>query len=591
MDVSWIHTAVLLMVVVGGVAGASSIAELGSSGESMTAEGTEAVKSNASDVAFEVRTTLNNTDAASVTRTVELVVEDEEGSSFTVDERTVTLSAGETRSLTLSAPTDAVTAGRYSYTLGDDTGPLATGTVSLDRPAFLVSDARAEPVVRGETGTVAVTVHNRGDFRGMRDVDLLLDRNHDGTYDADETVATRAPLLWAGSDTSATFPVGTDGLEPGTYTYRVEAAESAQEGTLVVKRPATVRIEGATMTADVVRGDRFNGSVTLTNAGDVRGSETVRLDGPTEAFDWTRSVTLAGNGTTTLGFAAGTDTLARGNYSIALSTSNDSTSETLRVRESRFVVDELRGPGSADVDDDIRFTATVWNAGDAAANRTVEHRIDLDGDDDPETVVENRSVDLAPGERTTVAFAIAADDRERFDDRDLLGTHVYGVYSGDTNETGVVVVRGYYGGSSSSESSSSNGEPDPVSRDVISQEKYGRYYAELSGETQEQVTELHRRQPFADGLVVTEVLTREEIARQEFGLDVERNDAFEFTSIEVETQQEIEATFDAQFESDDGDRIDSWDELARERFGSDYEELDDDRQETIEKTYQDQFDL
>ncbi|GAA0534818.1 hypothetical protein ABNG02_08550 [Halorubrum ejinorense] len=590
MEITGIHAVVAVLLVVGAGVGAASVADLGS-GASVTVEGAEAVKPGAGDAAFEVRTTINNTDAANATRSYELVVEDEEGSSVTVDERTVTLSAGETRELTLSAPRDALTAGRYNYTLGDESGALETGTVSLDPPAFVVSDARADRVVRGDTGSVAVTVRNDGDFRGLRNVDLRLDRNADGDFDGDETVAAKAPMVRAGSEAAVSFSVETGGLEPGTYPYRVEASGSSREGTLVVLRPATVRVAGATMTADAVRGDRFNGSVTLTNAGDVPGTEEVWLDGPAESFDWNRSVTLDGNETKTFEFEAATANLTRGNYSVAVATPNDATTATLRVRESFLKVDEVDGPRSADVDDDVAFTAKVSNIGDAAANETVEHRIDLDGDDDPETVTANSTVDLAPGERTTVEFAIAADDRDRFSDRDLLGTHVYGVYSGDANATGVVVIEDYYsGGGGSSSSDSDNGESETVSKDAITQEKYGLDYDEVSAETQSQVDEIHERQPFAGDLVITEVLTREEIARQEFGLDVERNDEFDFTSIDVETQQEIEAAFDDQFESDDGDRIDSWDELARERFDSEYEALDETQKETIREQYRAQFD-
>jgi len=587
MDISGIHVAVAVALVVGGTAGAASVADLGGS-EPVTVDGTAVVKSNASDAAFAVRATLNNTDGASATRSIELTVEEEGGPAVAVDERTVTLSAGETRTIALSAPRGAVTAGRYNYTLGDETGTLATGTVTLDRPAFVVSEAGADPVVRGDSGSVAATVRNRGDFRGLRNVDLLLDLDRDDAFDADETVATRAPMLRAGADTTVRFPVETDGLEPGTYAYRVEASESAREGTLVVQRPATVRIENSTMTTDAVRGDRFDGSVTLRNVGDVSGTETVRLDGPTESFDWDRSVTLDGNETTAFEFDAATENLTRGNYSVALTTANDSASATLRVRESFLKVARLDGPQSADVDDDIRFAARVSNIGDAAANENVEHRIDLDGDDDPETVTANRSVALEPGERTTVEFAIDADDRDRFSDRDLLGTHVYGVYTADTNATGVVVVREYYSGGSSA-SSPSGGEPETVSKDAITQEKYGLDYEAVSGETRSQVDEIHERQPFAGDLVVTEVLTREEIARQEFGLDIKRNDEFDFTAIDVETQQEIEAEFDAQFESDDGDRIDSWDELAQAQFGSEYAALDEGQRETIREQYEEQF--
>ncbi|VTT88131.1 cell surface glycoprotein [Halorubrum sp. DM2] len=590
MNLTGIQVAAVLVIVVGGSVGAASVVDLGG-GEPLTVDGSEVVKSSAGDAAFEVRATLNNTGATNATRSLELVVEDESGSALTVDERSATLAAGEVRVLTLSAPRDAVTAGRYNYTLSEGGEALATGTVSLDRPTFTVSAAGADPVVRGETGTVTATVRNGGDFRGLRTVDLSIDRNDDGAFDDGETVATRSPLLDAGSDASLRFSVATDGLEPGRYAYRVETEESAREGTLVVERPATVRIANSTLTSDAVRGDRFNGSVTLANLGDVPGTETVRLDGPSEAFDWNRTVTLGGNETTTYEFDAATANLTRGNYSVAVTTANDSASTTLRVREGFLKVDRLDGPGSADVDDDIRFSARVTNIGDAAANETVEHRIDLDGDDDPETVTANSTVDLAPGERTTVEFAIAADDRDRFSDRDLLGTHVHGVYTGDANATDVVVIREYRsGGGGSSASPSADDEPETVSKDAITQEKYGLDYDEVSGETQSQVDEIHERQPFAGDLVITEVLTREEIARQEFGLDVKRNDKFDFTAIDVETQQEIEAEFDAQFESDDGDRIDSWDELAQAQFGSEYEALDESQQESIREQYRAQFD-
>ncbi|ELZ46330.1 hypothetical protein C464_10963 [Halorubrum coriense DSM 10284] len=589
MQITGIHAVVAVLLVVSGTVGAASVADLGG-GASVTVERTETVKPSTGDAAFEVRATLNNSDAANATRSFDLVVEGEDGSSVTVDERTLTLSAGEARRVTLSASRDALAPGRYNYTLGDDSGALATGTVTLDPPAFALSDARADRVVRGDTGTVAVTVRNDGDFRGLRNVDLYVDRDGDGAYDADEAVAASAPMLEAGTDAAVTFPVETGGLEPGTYDYRVEASSSAREGTLVVLRPATVRVAGSTMTTDAVRGDRFNGSVTLTNVGDVPGTETVRLDGPAESFDWNRSVTLGGNETATFEFDARTANLTRGNYSVAVSTANDSATAALRVRESFLKIDELDGPRSADVDDDVEFAARVSNIGDAAANETVQHRIDLDGDDDPETVTTNRTVTLAPGERTTVEFVLPADDRDRFTDGDLLGTHVYGVYSGDTNATGVVVVRDYRSGGGGSSSSSSDDEPETVSKDVITQEKYGTDYDEVSGETQSQVDEIHERQPFADGLAITEVLTREEIARQEFGLDVGRNDAFNFTAIDVETQQEIEAAFDDQFESQDGDRIESWDELAREEFDSEYEALDGEQKETIRERYRAQFD-
>jgi hypothetical protein len=592
MGVPYTQTVVLLIVVVGGVVGGAAVSGFGTASEPLTADSTDVHKPEASDVAFELRATLNNTGQTNVTKSVTLVMDGESSTAFTADERTVTVPADGTTTVTLAAQPDALTSERYSYRLVLDNGsaPLARGNVTFDQPTFAVVDHRTEPVVHGETATVTVDLHNTGDFRGMQTVRLLLDEDYDGTY-ANDTVATKAPVVQADGTASLTFTVDTSELEPGTYAYRLEGTENATEGTLTVKQPATFRLDETTMSTNLTRGDRFTGAVTVVNDGDVRGTETVQLTGPTSEMEWTKTVWLRGGQSTTIEFSAETANLTRGNYSLALTIANDSRTETLRIRESHLDVGDLSGPESVTIDEELRFTASVRNTGDAGANQTVEHRIDLDGDDQPETLVGNQSVELAPGEATTVEFTIPAENRSQFDDDDLLGTHIYGVYSADSNETGVVVVEEETSSStwSSSSTSTSDGS-EQVSRDVISQEKYGLYYDEVSAETQTQLDELYQRQPFADGLVVTEVLTREEIARQVYGLDVKRNDNFNFTAIDIELQQEIEATFDAQFESETGDRIESWDELAQEQFGTDYESLNATQQQTVRELYQEQFD-
>ncbi len=578
----------LVVVVVGGVVGGTVASDFGDRPAELSVEATDEHQSNATDVAFEVRATINNSAGTEVTETIALVVSGENTPKYTATERTVTVPANGVTTVTFTVPTGTLTSGTYGYGLvaSDRAEPLASGNVTLDPPRFSIADTRASPVLHGADATVAATVHNRGDFRGMRTVRLLVDRNQDDAFDSDETIATRAPLLPPGGETDVAFTFGTADLSSGTYAYRVAGAESSATGTLTVNQPATFRIDETTMTTDLVRGEQFNASVTLVNEGDVFGSAQVRLDGP-PGMDRNRSVMLTGGESTTLAFTAETANLTRGNYSLALSVTNSSREGTLRIRESRFEPLDTSGPETADVGEDLTFTTTLRNTGDAIANQTVELRFDLDGDDVPETLVGNRTVRLAPGQETTVEFTVATDGNARFDG-DLDGTYIYGIYSEDANVTDVVVVRDDADWSGSS-SGTTTDEPETVSLNVISQEKYGLYYEELSGETRSQIDELHQRQPFADGLVVTEVLTREEIARQRFGLDVNRNDDFEFTSIDIETQQEIEAAFDAQFQSDAGDRIDSWDELARQQYGSEYEALTDSEKQTIRERYQEQF--
>lgn len=336
-------------------------------------------------------------------------------------------------------------------------------------------------------------------------------------------------------------------------------------------------------------GETFTVTATVSNDGDVPGSETIHLEGPASTTH-NRSVTLDSGESTTVTFTGETANLTRGNHTLQLSIANDTATTPFRVRDSQFEVVKIRGPEMVTIDEELQFTATVQNTGDAPDDQTIEYRIDLDGDDEPESYGLNRTVTLAPGNQTTVQFTVPyghADDPIRR--AELYGTHIYGVYSDDSKETGVVVVEGYSSVSTVDDTTSTSDAPETVSLSEISQEKYGYDYEEISGETRGQIEEIHERQPFADGLVLIEVLTREEIARQQFGLDVETGDSFEFTALPVETQQEIEAVFDAQFQSDTGDKVESWDELSEQHHGTDYENNTDSEQQTIRDLYWEQF--
>jgi len=180
----------------------------------LTADSTEVQKPDASDVAFQIQATLNNTGQTNLTKSVTLVMDGETSSAFTADKQTVTVPADGTNTITLAVQPGVLTSEQYSYRLvvDNETAPLASGNVTFDQPTFAVTDHRTEPVVQGETATVEVDVHNNGDFRGMQTVRLLLDRNHDGTFDTDETVATKAPLIRSEGNASLTLTVETSGF-------------------------------------------------------------------------------------------------------------------------------------------------------------------------------------------------------------------------------------------------------------------------------------------------------------------------------------------------------------------------------------------
>lgn len=552
------------------------------------------------DNSFQIVATVKNMDSNERTRPVALKI-DATGDgelATTVAVENVTTPGDGSNDVEFTVPADTLDKGTYTYGVvaGDvDASPNATSDVTINQPPMsrLSETATVDTVVAGENATVVTTVENVGDYAGTHRLRLGIDSDHDGSIQANEKETVRAVTIEAGGASDVEFTVPTDGLEPDRYDYHVFTDDASAEGTLVVKQPATYRINAVDGPINVSRGEVANISVTVANEGDIDGNQTVSVTGANGTVNTTREVRIANGASRTLEFTANTTNLTRGNYSIDVSTDDDNTSVPVRVRESHFLVGDLTGTDTITIGDELSFTATVTNVGDANETQAIEYKLDRDGDDVPEGAGITWNVTLAPGESRDVTVTVpdTEDPGQQTSFEPVPpGTHVHGVYSHDANVTDVLVAeRDSTDDGSSSRGDDSSTDTEIVSRDEISQQKYGLYYDQISSETQAQVDELFSRQPFADDLDVTEVLTREEIARQEYGLDVKRNDNFDFSSIDVETQQEIEADFDAQFESQKGDRVESWDELAQDRYGSDYDQLSEDQQQNIRKTYQDQL--
>ncbi|WP_159900656.1 hypothetical protein [Salinirussus salinus] len=533
-----------------------------------------------------------------VTRQVELVVDtDDNGELDTVVAETERWFSddGTTRvSFTVPGGTLAPGERRYGITVGGET--VMTGSTTVRQTPTFLPRVRSASGVAGSTATVNLTVTNEGDLAGERAVTVTLDRTGNGSFER----AANASLSLEGGESRALslgFPAGA--LDAGNYTYRVRTESGTETGTLRVLEPPRFTVAGVGGQTNVSTGTPANVSVAVNNTGDVAGSGSVVLSAP-DNRTYNRTVGLDSGANTTVSFGVPTTNLSRGSYTYTASTADDRREVSVRVRDGVFAVDDLGGNETVRVGDPMVFDAEVTNVGDATDRATVEFRIDLDDDDRPESYGVTENVTLSPGESERVRIRVPyMEDPDPLHPVEHLphGPYIYGIYTASDNETAVFDARGQPtstvslgGGSGSDDDSDSN--DDPVSRaslDEISQEKYGYYFEELSGETKTQVEELRERQPFADGRGITDVLTREEIARQKYGLDVRRGDRFEFQRIDVELQQQIEADFDEQFTSQVGDRIESWEELAQQRYDTSFEELSDDRKQEIRAAYRTQF--
>ncbi|WP_336338457.1 COG1361 family protein [Haloarcula brevis] len=551
------------------------------------------------DEPLQVRLRITNTGSATTTQQVALRLNTEGQSSETVATAQAQVPAGEAANVTLSAEPDQLGPGEYTYAvvLGSSSSPAETGSVAvLTPPTFTLEDKTGDAtVVRGTNASLRATLTNVGSYRGVQTVRVAVDADQNGEYADTETVNESAFSLTGGQSAVSTATVRTADLKPGQYQYEFATENTTATGTLRVQQPATFRVQNASAPENVTAGDTANVSAVVENIGDVDGTETVTFSSESANGTHSRSVSLAPDETTTVSVEVNTTNLSRGTHNYSFGTASDSDTVSVTVQDSHFEVSNLDGPNVLYVGDTAVFAAEVTNTGDIAGTQTVQHRIDSDDDDRPEAYGLNRNVTLEPGESTRVRFEVeyTVTDATDYPVEPLsLQTYVYGIYSDDTRASTAMSVKPSWakdGGSSGSSGSTSVSEGDRASLDEITQDKYGLYYHEVSSETKRQVEEIHERQPFADGLAAAEVQTREEIARQEYGADVQAGENFDFTGLDIEVQQQVEADFDAQFQTDSGDRIESWDELARDTYGSPYENLTDARQAEIETAYQDQF--
>jgi uncharacterized membrane protein len=119
-------------------------------------------------------------------------------------------------------------------------------------------------------------------------------------------------------------------------------------------------------------------------------------------------------------------------------TDTDSVSVTVQPSEpeaANFQVSNLSAPDTATQGDAIDVSADVENTGGQSANKSVEFRIDTDGDGsiDDESALASQDVELTPGESTTVTF-------ENIDTSGLSGTLTHGVFTVDDTETAQITV-------------------------------------------------------------------------------------------------------------------------------------------------------
>ena len=452
--------------------------------ENLNAPGS-ATQGDTIDVSAEVT---NNGDVEA-TKTVEFRV-DTDGDGQISDEsalatQSVQLTPGTTETVTFAdVGTSVLSPGTYSHGVvtPDDS---ATASIIIEAPptpaTFQVSNLDAPgTATAGDTIDVSADVENTGDEAGTQTVEFRLDADQDGTLEQSETLATQSLNLDSGETKTVTFAaLDTSGLS-GEYGHGVFTDDDSATNSITIEEPApaddvsvslepadaTVGVGGET-TFDVVvsglEGDgvgAFDLTVSTDDIGiaSITDATIVAENGGEGSTD----VTIAGDGSSAQLQAYARDTADTGSVTVATVTLSgvetgattvdlsvtaigdesginygvaSATGANVEVQPASVEVSNLDAPEAAAPGQTLDVSAEVTNTGSTTVSRTVEFRLDLNGDGDltsGETVA-TKQVTIGAGLSVTVNFAPTVPEGI------ALGEYDHGVFA-DTSQTATVRI-------------------------------------------------------------------------------------------------------------------------------------------------------
>jgi hypothetical protein len=240
----------------------------------------------AAGTAMTVAATVTNTGDVTDTQTVELAV------NGTVENTTdVTLDGGGSTTVSLDYTTATEDAPHVDATVRSDDA-FDTTRVDVLAPAYAVelTDATTREVVGGENATLVAEVTNVGNAAGTETV----------TFEVGDATATRSVSLDPdGSETVSVSTFATTAADAPSLDAAVRVGDAEATTTVTVLEPATFPVEIADRRFD---GGTATVTATVTNAGDVRETETVtfEVDGESRATD---TVTLGPDGSEQVRFS------------------------------------------------------------------------------------------------------------------------------------------------------------------------------------------------------------------------------------------------------------------------------------------------
>ena len=378
----------------------------------------------------EVTATVENTGDLEGTQTIQLT----DGSAV-LDSQEVTLASGASQQVTLSWQTTADDVGDNSLTVrsDDDTATASVSVTEQPNPAnFAVSQASAPgSVTAGDTVEVTTTVTNTGDQQGTQTVYLTVG----GTVD--RRVDTQSVTLAGGASQQVTLSWQTQAGQTGDFGLFVGSAnDSARTNVSVVAQPdpANFQVSNLQTNTPVTAGDTLDATATVTNTGDLDGTQTVSL-GVNGAVEDSQQVTLASGASQTITLSWQTTAGETGTVQTSVASANDTASTDVTVEAqpdpATFQVSNLQTNTPVTAGDALNATVTVTNTGDQEGTQTV--RLGIRSGTASDSQEDSQQLTLAGGESQTItlSWATAAGDA---------GNYTAGVFTlDDSAQAGVTI--------------------------------------------------------------------------------------------------------------------------------------------------------
>jgi len=318
--------------------------------------------------------TAENTGGVEGTQTLTL-----DAGALGTNSTSVTLGGGESANLTLSVKTEAGEAGEYTAAVSS-ANDSDTANVAVEAPASssltaldIVGQATDATLTKGTDGNVSVVVENVGDQTASFDV----------TLDIGTAVSQTQPTgsLSSGAAETVTFTGVTGGLSADTYAVTVSTTDDSVSGILSVQAPAqsvlsNLVVAGQGTNATIAEGDSEDVALVVENVGGQTGSFGVTLDIGTAVSQTQSTSQLSSGAGEVVTFPGVRGGLPPGEYSVDVSTADDTTSGSLSVKTAESFLFglniDVQGSQESDatisVGESIDISVIVQNVGGAAGS-------------------------------------------------------------------------------------------------------------------------------------------------------------------------------------------------------------------------------